>query len=192
MAAILHSVRHAAKPAGGGAPRMLVVSDCSSVVQAIESAWREGTAWLLHKRHRPSMLEEILLTRAKWMRDGGILVVLWVPSHRGVMPNSYADMVAKAYIGDAVHAEFVRPPVRLASLVQYSVLRSGGYSHMAAERKLLGLVQREMNGHVLAKLAEAGSSAITALAVHMPHLLDVHNWPWHSRWPTVAALADVP
>ena len=74
--------------------RLLVLSDCLGVLDAIESAWRGGSPTPLLRRDRGALLEAICRLRARFDR----VVFLYVPSHTGIAPNAYADAVAKAYL----------------------------------------------------------------------------------------------
>ena len=46
--------------AGGDPPRLLVLSDCTAVMQDLEAAWSHGSAWRLRGHHRQALLERIL------------------------------------------------------------------------------------------------------------------------------------
>ena len=131
------------------APTLLVVSDCLGVLVAIEKAWRSGTAWGLHKGGRRSILENILLKRSDWAKRGGALVIIWTPSHSGVFMNGYADMGAKAYLGQEVRERTRDRPVVESTLIQYSVhMGDGTYSWMEGERKLIDLGRRQIGEHM--------------------------------------------
>ena len=188
LAAIVACVRStaAALPARGAAPRLLVLSDCLSVLMAIERAWRGGDAWRLARQHRQTMLEHVLLARADWTRRGGAIVFQWVPSHRGILPNSYADGVAKAYVR-GVPPPWLEELRRKASLVQYGVSRGGVTSWVAGDRQLRGLLQRELAPHVLSTLAKASRQS-AGLVLHLPETRP-ELWPWRSCWRAVMAKA---
>jgi hypothetical protein len=93
MYAILAYLRHTANVGDDAASqrRCLVVSDCQSVLQEIEHAWRDERAG--RRRDRSVMMDEICYHR----RRLGLVVTVWVPSHRGIAMNAYADAAAKAY-----------------------------------------------------------------------------------------------
>ena len=93
MAAIDQCVQQASGR-GGEAPRLLVLSDCESVLTSIERAWRGVSAWRLTRQHRQSMLERVLLKRAEWQRQGGSIVFVWTPGHRGLYFNHRGPLVA--------------------------------------------------------------------------------------------------
>ena len=103
------------------APRLLVLSDCTAVIQALETGWAGGSAWLLHRQHRASLLEAILMRMARWRRNGGIMIIQWTPAHKGVFPNHYADVAAKAGVGREASGPYASHIGRQASLVQYKV-----------------------------------------------------------------------
>ena len=71
------------------------MSDCSSVLSAIDRAWSGGSAWRLANQHRQAMLESILLLMREFREHGGVAIFLWTPSHHGVLPNNYADMIVQ-------------------------------------------------------------------------------------------------
>ena len=87
------------RAAEGTSPRLLVMSDCTSVMIEVDKAWAAGSAWNLYNHHRRVLLERISLRRKRWMegdertKGGGVLIMLWTPAHRGVYPNHYADVV---------------------------------------------------------------------------------------------------
>ena len=58
----------------------------------------------VRRGERGAMLEEICNTRADIQAGGGRVVLMWLPGHRGVAPNAYADAIAKAYVRDKVDA----------------------------------------------------------------------------------------
>ena len=105
----------------GGAPRLLIVSDCTAVLQEIDAAWSTGSAWRLRGHHRQTLLERISLRRARWARAGGEVIFQWTPAHRGVYPNHYADVLAKSYLGRDAGGIHDGGLGRQASLVQYGV-----------------------------------------------------------------------
>ena len=70
-----------------GGERVLILSDCKSMLQAIERAWRAGDASGC-KGGRAAMLEAICRLRAQL--------------DRGITPNEYADMAAAAHASCAV------------------------------------------------------------------------------------------
>ena len=44
----------------------------------------KGTVEGIHKGKKGGMLEELLLRRSEWQKQGGSMVFLWTPSHKGV------------------------------------------------------------------------------------------------------------
>ena len=99
-------------------PRLLIVSDCTAVLQDIQKAWETGSAWHLRGHHRQALLERILLTRAHWLRKGGTLVFQWTPAHRGVFQSHYADVLTKACLARDSEQPYDRDLNRQGSLVQ--------------------------------------------------------------------------
>ena len=75
--------------------RILIMSDCHNALCAIEETWRgEGKAY--RQRAGGAIIEAI-----NALREGlGRVVFIFTPSHAGVVPNAYADGVAKAYLHD--------------------------------------------------------------------------------------------
>ena len=72
--------------------RVLVLSDCRPVLEAIENTWRAGSAEP-YVRDRGGMLEAINELRCQLDR----VIFVWCPGHEGISGNEYADMVATAY-----------------------------------------------------------------------------------------------
>ena len=73
--------------------RVLFMSDCYNALRAIEDTWR-GRSTGYRQRAGGAKIEAINTLRTKLER----VVFLYVPSHSGVVPNAYADGVAKAYL----------------------------------------------------------------------------------------------
>ena len=71
---------------------VLVMSDCLNALKAIDDTWR-GKGPQYRKRAGGACMEAINTIRARLNR----VVFMWVPSHVGVMPNAYADAIAKAH-----------------------------------------------------------------------------------------------
>ena len=104
----------------GRTPRLLVMSDCLGILIGIEAAWRRGSAWGLRKSKRAGWMEELLGIRSRWGKGGGSIVILWVPSHKGIYANAYADAAAKAHVGDAVSGMDGRTPERRTARIGYA------------------------------------------------------------------------
>ena len=81
-----------------GATRCLVMSDCKSAMQMMETAWRGGGVERLAKAKRGGILEAICRARAKLE----LVVFMYVPAHRGVSMSAMADAAAKAYLEEDV------------------------------------------------------------------------------------------
>ena len=112
MYAILHYLRIVRRrQVRMGARRCLVMSDCRNALIQIERAWRRGRAVAVRGEARGAMLEEICNIREEMAREGGRVILVWVPGHRGVAPNAYADAIAKAYLHDEV-GDVMAPTVR--------------------------------------------------------------------------------
>ena len=94
--AIYAYLRRVIERGGGKQSRVFILSDCLGVVTALEVAWRKGVQGL-RKCDRGALVEAIVCLREQL----GTVVLLWVPSHTGVIPNSYADAAAKSYQGGA-------------------------------------------------------------------------------------------
>ena len=110
----------ARSPDSREAPRLLVLSDCLSVLVAIERAWRQGSAWRLYTQYRSSTMESIMLRRRAWQQRQGAMVFLWIPSYAGIFPNAYADAVAKAYLGRPIPEDMRTAPASRAAVVGYA------------------------------------------------------------------------
>ena len=77
--------------------RVLIMSDCLGVLDALETTWRAGNARGLRTRDRGAMLESCSVLRARL----GIVVFLFVKAHAGAAPNAYADAAAKVHLAAA-------------------------------------------------------------------------------------------
>ena len=88
---LLKIVQQSPRP---GAERVLILSDCKGVLDALEAAWRAGDARRLRGRDRGATLEAVCSLR----KQLGRVVFLWVPAHRGISANAYADAAAKAHL----------------------------------------------------------------------------------------------
>jgi ribonuclease HI len=77
--------------------RVLVMSDCLGVLDALEHAWRQGDARGLRTRPRGVLLESCCVLRAQL----GLVVTMYVPAHRGNWMNAAADAAAKSHLGAA-------------------------------------------------------------------------------------------
>ena len=78
------------------------MSDSKSCLEQIEETWRTGTNARMGGQQREAMLAEISERRRLITEAGGVVVTMWVPGHRGVSCNEYADAVAKHYAGTTV------------------------------------------------------------------------------------------
>ena len=76
--------------------RVLILSDCKSVLRRIESAWRAGDARKLRGWDRGAELESLCTLRSQLET----VIFVWCPSHVGISPNAYADAAAKAHLSD--------------------------------------------------------------------------------------------
>ena len=124
MYAILEVVRVATRtstPENGR--RCLIMSDSKSCLEQIEEAWRSGTNARMGGQQREAMLAEICERRRQLTKAGGVIVTMWIPGHRGVSCNEYADAVAKQYAGTTVDWESIR------SMVGYVKHRTVEYGH---------------------------------------------------------------
>ena len=74
--------------------RVLVMSDCLGALDVLESAWRQGHARYLRRRDRGALLESCCVLRAQL----GLVVCMFIPSHRGSVQSAYADALAKCHL----------------------------------------------------------------------------------------------
>ena len=65
---------------------------------------------------RAAMLHAINAARERL----GLTVIMWVPAHRGVAANAYADATAKAYMAAEMDAAAVRAAVHAQRQVRTS------------------------------------------------------------------------
>ena len=84
--------------------RILILSDCMSALHLIEEAWRRPTAVTGRNTSNGAMLEEICSIR----RRVGLVVTMYLPGHRGMVANEYADAVAKAHAWREVDGDITR------------------------------------------------------------------------------------
>jgi ribonuclease HI len=94
-----------------GKERVLVLSDSRVVLDVIESIWHSGNASLCKSRDRGAMIEAVCKARVKLEH----VVFAWCPGHRGVAPNEYADMAAKAHLNENIDCNTTK---RIASSVR--------------------------------------------------------------------------
>jgi DnaJ-domain-containing protein 1/ribonuclease HI len=173
------------RPDGSTAPRLLVLSDCTAVVISIDAALQMGSAYRLFKQHRAGLLERIALRAKAWRQQGGELVLQWTPAHRGVFPNHYADVVAKAFLERGVAAPYDQPLARRATPIAYGpTLADGSVSWAAGQRRLLGLVQVGLQQYSLRRAISTAKHDVGALVLYLPRELP-HAWPWDSVWTAV-------
>ena len=93
LAAILTYLHSVGQRADAKEARVLVMSDCLGALRAIEETWR-GVGHEYRARAGGATVEAINAIRETL----GLVVFIYVPSHAGVVPNAYADGVAKAYL----------------------------------------------------------------------------------------------
>ena len=76
----------------------MVISDSAAAISEHARALRaSGTDWGRARKRRALVSGTMRLRRRL-----GLVAMLWVPSHQGVVPNAVADMVAGAYAEDWV------------------------------------------------------------------------------------------
>ena len=116
------------------------------------------------------------------------MIFQWTPAHRGVYPNHYADVLAKAYLGREVRWPYDGQLQRQGSLIQYAVtLPNGDHSWAAGERQLLQLVQRHLTRFALRNAIAETAHDIGGLIIHLPHELEA-AWPWKTAWTAILRL----
>ena len=71
---------------------VMVLSDSWSMVQAVERTWRMGGAAEGAARVRAMMIEAIC-----WYKKRMGVILVYVPSHVGVVMNTWADAIADLY-----------------------------------------------------------------------------------------------
>ena len=164
-------------------PRLLILSDCTAVLTAIERARSSGAAWRLHLGNRAARLESIMTRWERWLANGGELVLQWTPAHRGVFPNHYADVTAKAYLGRKTAGAFAELPRRQGTLIQYGVeLQDGSVSWAAGDRRLLPMVQSALGKYELRRTLDAAHHTVGELIVNVD---STGAWPWKTAWTAV-------
>ena len=93
LTAILTYLSAVSRRADAKEARVLVMSDCLNALRAIEETWR-GRGDPYRQRAGGATMEAINTIRESL----DLVVFLYVPSHAGVVPNAYADGVAKAFL----------------------------------------------------------------------------------------------
>ena len=133
--------------------RILVLSDCKSMLQVMEQAWRSGDTSGC-RGSRGAMLEAICEMR---MRLGRVVCV-WCPAHRGFTPNEYADMVAAAHAGGRV--EDVSGVARRARSRDCVLEVCSEYDDtwVLMDRRCYGLVKYQMGRYVRRRLAREANT----------------------------------
>ena len=77
--------------------RVLILSDCRAALFAIERAWRAGSYDALRTTEGGEVIETIIRRRLRL----GAVVFIFTPSHQaGIMPNAYADAIAKSHLSE--------------------------------------------------------------------------------------------
>ena len=67
--------------------------DDTETLARLEGVWRQGDARGMRTRERAAMLESCCVLRARLQ----LVVFMYVPAHRGISLNAYADAAAKAH-----------------------------------------------------------------------------------------------
>ena len=129
--------------AAPGDQRVLVLSDSRAVLDVIERVWQRGEASLCKSRDRGAMIEAVCQARARLQQ----VVFAWCPGHRGIVPNEYADMTAKAHLDDPIDTDIT---ARIADGVRTrDCLYEMGSDHeegawALADRRCFGLARKTM------------------------------------------------
>ena len=98
LAAILLALREVVKGTEAAQRRCLIMSDSASAIKLVERAWRAPGRGSYALGSRGHMLEAINTYRERIQ----MLVLVYVPAHRGFAANSYADAIAKASTSGAI------------------------------------------------------------------------------------------
>ena len=166
------------------APRLLVLSDCMSVLWAIERGWRSANLETLQGQKRRGVLEELLLTRSRWVEKGGAIVMQWVPSHEGVYANAYADATAKAGMGREVAERLRQPGPRRGNTILYKVRsKEQGESWLRGEDRITDMARQGTAEWVKQRMiSEQSDDRLIIKIAGLEHL-----WPWKTCWEAVLA-----
>ena len=70
----------------------MILSDSWSMIQAAETAWKKGGAHEGERKARAMLLETL-----NWYRKRMKVILVYVPSHVGVVMNTWADAIADLY-----------------------------------------------------------------------------------------------
>ena len=81
--------------------RLFIASDSLGCLDSLEGVWRQGDARGMRTRERAAMLESCCVLRARLQ----LVVFMYVPAHRGISLNAYADAAAKAHLDAPLDAD---------------------------------------------------------------------------------------
>jgi hypothetical protein len=116
------------------------------------------------------MLEAIAYYRARL----GMVTIMWVPSHKGIGPNAYADAVAKGAMAGALEKGITRRIAERVSSRQciYERQLAAGGEWELWDRTVFAGARKQANGWVQAKLADglAAGRIMAGVAGHWPEL----------------------
>ena len=94
LAGMLMVLKEVAEQPEAEKRKCLIMSDCEGALRMVERAWRVRRAREYVGGDRGAILDAICTYRAKI----DLAVFMYVPAHKGVSANAYADAVAKAYL----------------------------------------------------------------------------------------------
>jgi ribosomal protein S18 acetylase RimI-like enzyme len=149
----------------GSGTRVLILSDCQGALRAVEAAWRgrneaasaHDERVALRKRASGTVVEAITDHRMRICQQGGDVVFLYTPAHRGgVSANAYADAAAKSHLAGTPS----EPPLQVTSrLCVYSQAAGGHEWRLPADKPVYTQVHQLAMRHVCAEGARAGGKA---------------------------------
>ena len=141
------------------------MSDCKPAMEAMEAAWREGTAHGMRK-DRGALLEAICSLRASL----GRVVTMWTPSHVGISPNAYADCAAKTHTRATVSdlTGDLAAHIRSRPVIYERCVRREGESQPTwemADRRPFAEGRRRARAYVRGRLGETVGAGRTSAGV---------------------------
>ena len=157
----------------GRGDRLLIMCDCQAALTTVDGTWqsgRVGTGSPAAGRTGGLLVEAItrhrlrISSRTDDTQPRGCVCFLWVKAHGGgVVPNVYADAIAKSCLTAEVDYATVNAPyTTLPRACLYATqptprddtweLDSAKYSCIAADRSLRRIIIEGMTRHVLARL----------------------------------------
>ena len=145
------------------ASRVLILTDCRSAMEQVESAWRMGHVRSGQSGDRRAMLEAICRLRARM----GTCVLCYVPAHVGCSPNEYADACAKCHLrGEEVEDVAEKVAGWVESRPRVNEARAGNGEWALADRAMYKCAREQAAGYARGKVAEGVAEGRVTAGAH--------------------------